>query len=410
MPDAMPHKLYELMAAYTNQVLAFNLAGPTPPLAKSISGAERGAFIARAARLVAGSGAEGVVLIGLGSGETATQLKEALPHTEILICESSPQRARDVLSQTPFSNASQAAPLPLLADASVRALWFLARGALAGKKFITCLNPELAEAETTQGRTLQRLLEFRPQDVPAMPPEASPTAAAGALSLYAIVHPEEPDLAEFLAPLPGWLAEVVLLWDAATPPDMARALGDACPVPVRHAARPLEGDFAAQRNYALSLCASAWVISLDADERLPPHAWEALRAEIAAPRAKAYLLPRLTLYPDSQHFRMGYGLWPDPQLRLFARDHAARYVNPVHEILTGFAGNPALLPHCAITHLSYVLKDRATLAERLAVFDQALGREAHRLNETFPHLPLAWHEAWLRHIYDLNFLPLLLKV
>ncbi len=406
----MPHQLYELLAAYTDQVLAFDLAGPKPPALKPVSGAERGAFITRAARLVAGSGARGLVLIGLGNGEIAAQLKAALPHTELLICEPSPQRARDVLGQGQFLNTAQDPPLPLLADASPRALWLLAKGALAGKKFITCLNPELPEAETAQGRTLQRLLEFHPQEAPATMQEAALAPAGQTLSLYAIVHPEEPDLAGFLAHLPPWLAEVVLLWDAATPSDAARVLGDACPAPVRHAARPLAGDFAAQRNYALSLCASAWIISLDADERLPLHAWEALRAEIAAPRAKAYLLPRLTLYPDARHFRMGYGLWPDPQLRLFARDAAVRYVNPVHEILTGFAGNPALLPHCAITHLSYVLKDRATLAERLAVFDQALGREAHRLNETFPHLPLAWHEAWLRHIHGLDFLPLLLKV
>ena len=410
MPDAQPHQLFEFLAAYTDQVLAFNLAGPKPPALKPVSDAERAAFIARTARLAAGSGAQSLVLVGLGSGEIAAQLKAALPHTEFLICEPSPQRARDALAQGQFLNASQAPLAPLLADASPRALWLLARGILAGKKFITCLNPELPEAETAPGRTLQRLLEFHPQEAPAKAQQDPPELPGQTLSLYAIVHPEEPDLAEFLARLPPWLAEVVLLWDAAAPPDAARVLGDACPAPVRHAARPLAGDFAAQRNYALSLCASAWIISLDADERLSPQAWEALRAEITAPRARAYLLPRLTLYPDDRHFRMGYGLWPDPQLRLFARDAAASYINPVHEILTGFAGNPALLPHCSIIHLSYVLKDRATLAERLAVFDQALGRETHRLNETFPHLPLTWHEAWLRHIHDLDFLPLLLKV
>ena len=393
-----------LIAAYTDQVLAFNLAGPALPALKAASEAERSKFVARVARLAAGSDAEIVALVGLGLGETAARLREALPpKMELLICEPSPQRVRDALAQ----DQNPAASGLLLADSSLRALWLLARGVVAEKKFITCLNPELQDQEAAQGRSLQRLLEF---NQPSCPPlERTPNTGQN-LSLYAIVHPEEPDLADFLAHLPQWLGEVVLLWDAAQLPDAARALDAACPAPVRHAARPLQGDFAAQRNFALSLCASAWVLSLDADERLPPQAWEAVRTELGAPRAAAYLLPRLTLYPDDRNFRMGYGLWPDPQLRLFQREASLRYVNPVHEILTGFAGNPGLLPHCAITHLSYVLKDRATLAERLAVFDQAAGREVHRLNETFPHLPLAWHENWLRVTHSMDFLPLLLKI
>lgn len=406
--QAYPPQLATLIAAYTDQVLDFNLAGPALPALKTVSGAERAKFIDRVVRLAGGSGAEIVTLIGLGRGETAAQLREILPsRTELLICEPSPPRVRDALAQ----GRDPAASGLVLADASLRALWLLARGVVAEKKFITCLNPELREQEAAQGRSLQRLLEFTPLAAPA-PDQAHAPESGQSLSLYAIVHPEEPDLADFLAHLPAWLGEVVLLWDAAKPPDAARALEAACPAPVRHAARPLQGDFAAQRNFALALCASAWALTLDADERLPPQAWEAVRAEIAAPRAAAYLLPRLTLYPDARHFRMGYGLWPDPQLRLFKRagEASLRYVNPVHEILTGFAGNPGLLPHCAITHLSYVLKDRATLEERLAVFDQAAGREAHRLNETFPHLPLAWHDAWLRGVSAMDFLPLLLKI
>ena len=403
MPASIqPHRLAELIAAYTGQVLDFSLAGPALPPLKTLSKTEQAEFVARVARLASGSGAETIALIGLGLGETAAQLRESLPsHAELLICEPSPQRVRDALAQ----GQAPASSGLVLADASLRALWLLASGAVAGKKFITCLNPELHAEETAQARSLQRLLEFAPLQNPALAPDAGRN-----LSLYVIVHPEEPDLADFLAHVPGWLREVVLLWDAVEPPDAARGFSSACPAPLRHAARPLQSDFAAQRNFALSLCASDWVFSLDADERLPARAWEAVRAEIAAPRAAAYLLPRLTLYPDTQHFRMGYGLWPDPQLRLFRRGAPLLYVNPVHEILTGFAGNPGLLPHCPITHLSYVLKDRATLAQRLAVFDQAAGREVHRLNETFPRLPLAWHEAWQRGIRAMDFLPLLLKI
>ncbi len=405
-PVPYPQALSDLLAAYTDEVLAFSLSGPQPPELKSLSKPERANFIGRVARLAASSNADTILLLGLGQGDLATALRAALPETNLLVCEPCPQRLRAARAHSRFA---EAAP-PVLADASLRALWLLARGATAGRKFITCVNPELQGAEAGEARSLQRLLEFTPAPKKPEPTATRPGPAPCTLSLYVIAHPAEPDLAAFLAHVPNWVAETVIVWDAAAVPDATRALDQTCPAPVRHAARQLQNNFADQRNYALSLCAFSWVLSLDVDERLSPKAWADIRAEINAPRAAAYLLPRLTLYPDEDHFRMGYGLWPDPQLRLFARAQGLRYVNPVHEILTGFADCPALLPHCAITHLSYVLKNRATLTERLAVFNQAAGRDVHRLNETFPHLTLAWHEAWQGSISNLDFLPLLLKI
>lgn len=397
--SAYPQSVAELLTAYTNEVLAFSLSGANLPELNNCPGRTRAEFISRTARLAQSGAAKAVVLIGVGRGEMAADLQAALPENELLLCEPTPQRLRDAQSQGLLLTA----PPLILADASVRALWFLACGRLAGKKFITCINPELQGAEAEQARTLQRLLHFNPQ------PECPPPSGQE-LTLYAIAHPEEPDLTAFLAHIPDWPNEVLLLWDAPAVPDKAHALGASCRAPLRHAARPLQNDFAAQRNYALSLCATPWVLSLDIDERLPPEAWERIKSELAAPRAAAYLLPRLTLYPDEQSFRMGYGLWPDPQLRLFRRDARLNYIKPVHEILTGFSGCPALLPHCSIIHLSYALKNRAALAERLAVFNRAAGRDVHRLNETFPHLPLAWYTAWREQIRNLDFLPLLLKI
>ncbi len=396
-PTDMPRS-GELLAAYTAEVLNFSISGPALPPLKSCSEEEIKTFIARSARLVSNSGAAALVLLGVGEGALAARLQSALPETEILVCEASPQRAREACARGHFSDTG---PL-LLADVALRARWLLARAFLSEKKFITCLNPELPGEEAEDARALQRLLQFCAE-------EERPLADEARLGIYVIVHPAEPDLESFLAHIPGWAAEVVLLWDAEAPPAAADRLTAHCPAPLRHAARPLRGDFAAQRNYALSLCAAPWVFTLDADERLAPEVWDRIREELTAPRAAAYLLPRLTLYPDERHFRMGYGLWPDPQLRLFRRKGHLHYVNPVHELLTGFSGNPVLLPHAPITHLSYALKNRAELTARLEVFNRAAGREAHLLNDSFPHLPLAWHEAWQRSIADITALPLLLK-
>ena len=71
-----------------------------------------------------------------------------------------------------------------------------------------------------------------------------------------------------LAPHAAWAHEIVILADGDE--------RDAVPIPVvgfgtvdaRAFARPLAGDFAAQRNALQDACRSAWVLQLDADESL----------------------------------------------------------------------------------------------------------------------------------------------
>ena len=89
--------------------------------------------------------------------------------------------------------------------------------------------------------------------------------------------------------------------------------------------------FGVQKNRALALARSDWVLSIDADERVTP----ALRAEIMAVLAKpvhdVYAFPRLSSY-CGQYMRHS-GWYPDRVARLFRRD-AARFSDElVHERL-----------------------------------------------------------------------------
>lgn len=71
-----------------------------------------------------------------------------------------------------------------------------------------------------------------------------------------------------------------------------------------------------QRNYALSLATGAWVLNLDADERVPP----ALAAEIKgalAGAADAFEFPRLNSFCGRPIRHSGW--YPDYVLRLFRR-------------------------------------------------------------------------------------------
>ena len=89
--------------------------------------------------------------------------------------------------------------------------------------------------------------------------------------------------------------------------------------------------FGVQKNRALALARSDWVLSIDADERVTP----ALRAEIvevlANPVHDVYDFPRLSSY-CGQYMRHS-GWYPDRVTRLFKRDVARFSDDLVHERL-----------------------------------------------------------------------------
>jgi len=90
-----------------------------------------------------------------------------------------------------------------------------------------------------------------------------------------------------------------------------------------------------QKNYALSLAAGAWVLSVDADERVTSELAAAIRAAVAAADADAWEFPRLSSFCGRQMRHSGW--YPDHVLRLFRRGKARFDDAVVHErvICTG---------------------------------------------------------------------------
>lgn len=138
-------------------------------------------------------------------------------------------------------------------------------------------------------------------------------AQSGTISLGLLCRPR--DLADVLGRLAGhaaWTSDVAILVDS---PDVPPAPGAVAGFPasaVRIAARPLAGDFAAQRNALQDLSRSAWMLQLDADEVLRPAVGGLLPALAALAEASEILsigLPRRNLvdgvlsdvYPDVQY-------------------------------------------------------------------------------------------------------------
>jgi len=146
-----------------------------------------------------------------------------------------------------------------------------------------------------------------------------PTVSATVIALD-----EEQNLRELLPRL-DWVDEVVLLdggsRDATL--EVARAFG------CRVASRRFDG-FARQRNHALSLATSDWVLSIDADERPTAALVGEIRWRLAHPRASGFRVPIRSTVLGRPLRRCG--TQDDVPVRL-ARRGAAHWRDEVHERL-----------------------------------------------------------------------------
>lgn len=103
--------------------------------------------------------------------------------------------------------------------------------------------------------------------------------------------------------------------------------------------------FGPQKNRALEKATGNWVLSLDADERIPPALQEEIKTAIQQNKYDAYSIPRQSLYCGKL---IKYGAWHSKRhVRLFKRN-CGKFDNAlVHEniIITGKVGgllNPML--------------------------------------------------------------------
>lgn len=367
---------------YAAEVLAFAFKGAEPATLAAPPAPDAVERLAeRCAMAFERSGKARLVLLGLGSGAVAEALAKSLPVGTLVVCEQDLPLARALKSAGRLGWWRREGPARLALDASPWALLLLLdRMGLALADFLVLPNPELPPAEKARLKTLELLLTRSrilgpPPDVPAP-----------RLSVAAILSPSEPDLPGFFEQLPNWVQELVLVWDAETLPLI--------PVPERflvwQTARPLGGNFSAQRDAMLAACSGDWVLYLDADERLSAEAWAALPLLCADPVIAGWHFPRVTPYPTADKVLTGFGLWPDIQLRLFRRTPELRFAGSVHERLTGLAGPQALALDVEIEHLSRLRKDDAELRRKLEGFDVAgAGRVRHALSAEYPSVARA---------------------
>jgi len=108
--------------------------------------------------------------------------------------------------------------------------------------------------------------------------------------------------------------------------------------------------FGAQKNRALDYASKAWVLSLDADERVTPELHAQLIKAMEDTRKDGYYLPRLSQFCG--RFIRHSGWFPDYVLRLFKRTKGRFSNDLVHEsvILQGSSGKLS----SPLLHYSYI--------------------------------------------------------
>jgi glycosyltransferase involved in cell wall biosynthesis len=147
------------------------------------------------------------------------------------------------------------------------------------------------------------------------------------VSVTVITSNEAADLADALASV-AWADEIVVVDSHSTDDTVAIAR--------RFTDRVMTRDwpgYIAQKNFAASMAAHDWILSLDADERVTPELAKEIQARLdEAPREAAFRIPRVTWHLG--RWIRSTDWYPDFQLRLYDRRAAEWTGRYVHEAVT----------------------------------------------------------------------------
>jgi tetratricopeptide (TPR) repeat protein len=166
-----------------------------------------------------------------------------------------------------------------------------------------------------------------------------PKGAPGAvypISLCMIVRNEERFLGDALASVRGVVDEICIVDTGST--DTTVAIAESFGARVGCVA--WRDDFAWARNQALAMATGAWILVLDADERLAPDSRDALRALRTVPPDGQGRWIRCRNFNDGTRETVGS---TNAIVRIFPNDPAIRYRGTLHEFV-GRAGEERSLP------------------------------------------------------------------
>lgn len=212
------------------------------------------------------------------------------------------------------------------------------------------------------------------------------------LSVTVITRNEARDIGDALTSV-AWADEIIVVDSHSTDNTFAIAR--------QHTDRVIQRawpGYIDQKNHAASLASHDWILSLDADERVPPQLAEEIKALMAeGPPKPAYRIPRVTWH---------LGRWvrttdwyPDYQLRLYDRRAGQWTGRYVHEAVT-VRGDVGQLKG-ELQHFAY--RDIADHLETIDRYTTYAAKQMHEsgrragLLQIAGHPPLAFLRNYLAH-------------
>lgn len=159
--------------------------------------------------------------------------------------------------------------------------------------------------------------------------------------------------------------------------------------------------FGPQKNRALDKASSAWVLSIDADERITEELKSEILCTISSSALSCYRIPRLSSYCGK--FLKHGGWWPDYVVRLFKKDSGRFSDSLVHEKVICKHKPGTLQNH--IVHHTY--RDVSEVIQMIDRYSSASALEILNKGRKVSFTDALTHAAWsfLRtYLFKLGFL------
>lgn len=146
--------------------------------------------------------------------------------------------------------------------------------------------------------------------------------------------------------------------------------------------------FGRQKNRALELATRAWVLSVDADERVTPELAAEIRRTLEQPSADAYRIARLSNFGGRWIRHSGW--WPDHVLRLFKRGSARFKDVAVHESVQ--TDSPVALLDGHFLHYPYA--DMESFIAKINHYSSEAAAMMHARGKKTSLLGAVGHSVW----------------
>lgn len=203
------------------------------------------------------------------------------------------------------------------------------------------------------------------------------------LSVIIITKNEEAHIVECLQSV-QFADEIIVLDSGST--DRTCALAKQHGAQVHHSAD--WPGFGVQKNRALDLATHEWVLSIDADERVPIALAQEIQQQLLNPRAEAYTVARLSCFAGRWIRHSGW--WPDHLVRLFKREVGRFKDVKVHESVVVQGSVASLAGHL----LHYPYDSLETLINKTNHYSSAAALMLHEKGKTIGMLGIAGKAFW----------------